>query len=238
MIKGKAARIAGFTVALGATASLVGFAASGTGAYFTDTHTGQINTSTGHVRVTTDPSDGVLNFTDLLPGNYQTNTINYTAHGTGAEDIWLVFPTTSQDGSNPSEAFTGNPSDTAGGGLGKFGHFALDSTGGAAFTSFNLNNPGTGTHSGSSCSTDATTGWGGSNQQAASHSDPTLIPFCAPPNAILLQSNMADGDQGHADLTFGYTPLIKNGQDAGLSKLVSYEIVATQHGVVPSDPNN
>ena len=237
MRKSKALRVGGFVGALATSAALVGFAASGTGAYFTDAHNGAINASTGHVKLDVSPADGQLNFTNLLPGEYQTQQINYTAHGTGAEDVWLVFPTTASDGSNPSEAFTGSGGDAAGGGLGRYGHFAVTSNAGD-FTSYNLQNPGTTfPHTGSSCSIDAN-GHGGSDQQAASRTDPTLIPFCAPANAILLDSNLPDGAGGTATLTFGYTPLLRSGQDAPNAKVVSYQIVATQHGIRPDDPNN
>jgi hypothetical protein len=238
MKKSKALRLAGFAGALCASGALLGTSISGTGAYFTDSHSGQINTSTGTVRVTTDPGDnGQLNFTNLLPGEYQDQPITYTAAGTGAEDIWLVFPTTSTGGSNPSEAFTGNPNDAVGGGLGRYGHFAVSSTNGAHFTSYNLNNPSTSPGDpGPSCTTDPN-GWGGSNQQATDKTDHS-VPWCAPANAILLASNLTNGQGGTATLTFGFTPLLRSGQGASLSKLVSYQIVATQHGVTPNDPNN
>lgn len=233
----KAARLAGFVGALCASGALVGLTVSSTGAYFTDSKTGNINASTGHINVAISPADGQLNFTDLLPGDYQTTRVTYTAHPKGgSEDIWLVFPTTSQNDVNPSEAFTGMPDDAAGGGLGRYGHFAVSSTGGASFTSYNLANPGTTSgHTGPLCYRDAN-GWGGSNTQAATKAD--IIDFCAPSNAILLQSGMNAGDAGYADMTFGYTPLLRGPQDAPLSHVVSYEIVATQHGVRPDNANN
>ncbi|HEX4433063.1 MAG TPA: hypothetical protein VHZ96_27560, partial [Frankiaceae bacterium] len=215
MRKSRAVRVAGFVGALGASAALVGFAATGTGAYFSDSHPGAINASTGSVKVNVNPADGNLNFTNLLPGEYQTQQVQYQATGTGSEDIWLVFPTTGgAGGTNPSELFTGNPSDAAGGGLGRFGHLAVDAPAGS-FTSYNLNNPGTGSHSGSTCGIDGN-GHGGSNQQAASRADTTLIPFCAPANAILLSSGLTTGQADAATITFGYTPLVENGQGAPL----------------------
>jgi hypothetical protein len=238
--KSSAIRLAGFVGALCASGALIGTAVSGTGAYFTDAHSGSINATTGDVKVNT--SDLSLNFNGLLPGNYKTQDIGYQATGTSAEDIWLVFPT---DGS--AEAFTGKPDDTAGGGLGRYGHFALTSTGGASFVSNNLSNPGTTTgHTGPLCGRDAN-GWGGSSALASSKSD--IIDFCAPSNAILLQSNMNPGDSGHATLEFGFTQLLTNGrnsvgnldnhnEDATIAPLVKYSIVATQHGVRPDDPNN
>jgi len=239
MRKAKALRVAGFVGALCASAALVGTSVAGTGAYFTDSHNGQINASTGKIAVSITPANGRLDFTELLPGDYKTNTIDYTANPLGGtEDIWLVFPTDDGSGSNPSEAFTGTPDDTVGGGLGRYGHFALASSGGATFTSYNLNNPGTTAgHTGPSCGVDGN-GWGGSNAQPSGPHD-TSVAFCAPANAILLQSNMAAGASGHVNLTFGFTPLLTSQtQYAALTKIVSYKIVATQHGVRPDNAFN
>ncbi len=235
MRKSKAVRLAGFVGAIGASAALVGFAATGTGAYFTDSHTGEVDASTGHVQLDINPADGKLSFADLLPGEYKTQTVHYAAHGTGAEDVWLVFPTGNP---NPSEAFTGNPDDgaPAPGALGRYGHFAVTAPAGS-FTSYNLSNPGTSSgHTGSSCPTDAN-GHGGSNQQATDKND-SSVPFCAPPNAILLDSNLTNGATGSATFAFGFTPLLTGPQDAPLSKVVSYKIVATQHGIRPDNANN
>jgi hypothetical protein len=207
---------------------------AGTGAYFTDSHSGQIKANSGQIKVAISPADGQLNFSNLLPGEFQTKTINYTAHPVGGvEDIWLVFPT---DGS--AEAFVGHPGDGISdghggdGGLGRYGHFALASTGGANFTSYNLNNPGTGSHAGPSCGIDSN-GWGGSSVQAASPGDHS-VPFCAPANAILLQSGMSAGQSGHVNLEFGYTRVTTGPQ----ATAVSYQIVATQSGIRPDNAFN
>ena len=53
MKKSKALRLAGFAGALCASGALLGTSISGTGAYFTDSHSGAINASTGHVKVET-----------------------------------------------------------------------------------------------------------------------------------------------------------------------------------------
>jgi hypothetical protein len=233
MRRAKAARITGFVGALGASAVLVGLAVHGTGAYFTDSHTGEIDASTGQVNVTITPSDGKLSFADLLPGDYKTQTLSYQSHGTSTEDIWLVFPS---DGS--AVAFEGTPEDPDPGALGRYGHFELSSTGGAHFTSYNLANHGSGIHDGPSCPTDAATGWGGSDDQPTSPSDTTTAAFCAPPNAILLDSDLASGADGTATFTFGFTPLLKSPQGAPSAKVVSYQIVATQHGIRPDNPFN
>jgi hypothetical protein len=240
MRKSKAVRVAGFVGALGASAALVGFAATGTGAYFTDSHPGEVQASTGHVKVDIGPADGKLSFVNLLPGEYKTQQLKYTANGTEGEDVWLVFPTDDGTGVNPSEAFTGNPSeaftgasnDTFGGGLGRYGHLAVTSNKGS-FTSYNLNNGGnTPGVAGADpkCYVDAN-GHGGSNVQATDRSDYT-VPYCAAPTAILLDSNLANGQTATAHVTFGYTPLLKLAD----AQNVSYQIVATQHGNRPDTP--
>jgi hypothetical protein len=228
MNKKKTARVAGFVGALGASALLLGAAANTTGAYFTDSHDGAINSSTGQVKV--DTTDLQLNFDQLLPGEYKTQRVDYTARGTGSEDLWMVFPT---DGS--AEALVGTAGDSAGGGLGRFGHLQITSTGGASFVSNNLNNAGTGSHSGDSCGIDGN-GWGGSSQEAADSHD-NLVPFCAPKNAILLQSGMNSGDTGYANVEFGFTKLL-HGQNAPHAQVAKFKIVATQHGIRPDNPNN
>lgn len=241
--KSMAIRIGGFAAALCASGALIGTAVSGTGAYFTDAHNGTIYANTGQIKVNVTPANGTLNFQNLLPGDYQTQQIDYTAQPVGGqnqtEDIWLVFPTDNGHGGNPSEAFTGVPEDPDPGALGRYGHFALSSTGGAHFTSYNLANPGTTSgHTGSSCSTNAN-GWGGSNAQPTSPSDTTTAGFCAPPDAILLQSNMANGQSGSATLTFGFTPLLTSQtQYANTTPIVNYKIVATQHGIAPNNQFN
>ncbi|UQX88761.1 hypothetical protein M6D93_01875 [Jatrophihabitans telluris] len=228
MSKKKLGRIVGFAVAAGATATMVGFAASSTGAYFTDVHNGSVKASLGNVKVNT--SDLSLNFTSLLPGEFQTKTINYTGAGTGAEDIWLVLPS---DGS--AAAFNGTGGSDAA--LGRYGHFAVSSPAGS-FTSYNLASPGSGIHSGDSCGVDAN-GHGGSNDQAADKT--TLVNFCPVPNAILLSSNLSYGESASADVTYGWTKLLKGPNlDGGtpLAPIASFRIVATQHGVTPTDVNN
>jgi hypothetical protein len=239
MRKSKAVRVAGFVGALGASAALVGFAATGTGAYFTDSHTGTIQTSTGSVKVNVSPGDGILTFANLLPGEDKTQTVNYTAAGTGAEDIWLVFPTTGgAGGTNPSEAFTGNPHDGSTapggpGGLGRYGHFGLTSAGGN-FDSYNLNNRPSDDSSSPVCGIDGN-GHGGSSTQAATPGDHT-VPYCAPANAILLQSGLTYGQSGSANLTFGFTRLATDQAQSPLN--VSYKIVATQAGIRPDNAFN
>ncbi|HEX2893512.1 MAG TPA: hypothetical protein VHO29_05865 [Marmoricola sp.] len=227
----KTARIVGFMGALGGSAALIGTAATSTGAYFTDSHDGVIRAGTGHVRVAT--SDTKLNFDNLLPGSYKTDRVAYTAQGTDSEDIWMVFP----NDSGQAEALVGKPDDGRGGGLGRYGHLKVTSTGGAHFVSNNLSREGTTSgHTGPSCAVNSN-GWGGSTQEATDTSDHG-VPFCGPANAILLQSGMTNGQSGYVDVEFGFTKLLTGPQDAPTNKVAEYQIVATQHGVRPDNPNN
>jgi hypothetical protein len=226
---GKVWRIGGFVTALAASGALIASATGATGAYFTDSHSGVINTSTGTVKVST--SSLTLNFAGLLPGDFQDQPVSYTATGSGAEDIWLVLP--SDGTADTLNGVAGTPSGDAA--LGRYGHFAVSSPAGS-FTSFNLAAAGTTPpHTGNSCSVDAN-GHGGSATQAADTND--LIDYCPVPSAILLSSNLTNGQGGTAHITFGFTKLLTGPQGAGLATLAHFEIVATQHGVLPNDPNN
>ncbi len=231
MRKATTVRIAGFIGALCASGALVAASVSGTGAYFTDSHSGSINESTGHIRVDVTPGDGQLNFDNLLPGEYQTQRVTFTAHpSSGTEDIWLVFP----NAGNAGDAFISTPA-SGPTPLGRYGHFGVTSSGGASFQSSNLALSPSGYNGSDSCSIDAN-GEGGSAQTANSPSD--QVPYCAPAHAILLQSGMGDGAYGTADLTFGFTKILKSGEDSGRQALEAFKIVATQHGIRPDDPNN
>jgi hypothetical protein len=231
MNKSKAARVAGFIGALGASAALVGAAVNTTGAYFTDSKAGTINAGTGTVKITAG-SDTKLNFENLLPGEDKTQQVSYQALGTGKQDLWFVLdPATSKQLTGPD-------------GLGRYGHFKLSSDGGASFESYNLtDNAPSG--SGDARCPDNGYGSGGSNAPVASLSDPPP-PYCAVPKAILLQQNMNYGDVGTTTITFGFTKFLKNksadgtvnfqGQSTKL--LAGYKLVATQHGIRPDDANN
>lgn len=225
-------KLATGAAAIGAAALLIGPATGTTGAYFTESKPGTINASTGYVHLST--SDLTLNFNNLLPGEFQTNDITYTAGGSGLEDIWLVLPT---DGS--ADALNGTPGTPSGhAALGRYGHFAVSAPDGT-FTSYNLATAGTGPdHSGPTCTTDSY-GRGGSDTQAADVNDHT-VPFCPVPNAILLSYGVSNGFTGVAHVTFGFTKILTDpaAQGLPLHSVAAFKIVATQHGVLPNDPNN
>ena len=90
-----AARFVVWGATLAALAALVVAATGMTGAYFSDTHQGDITGNIGSIKVT--PSGGTgadstdFTFTNMLPGEPQTATISYQNTGLNHEDVWLVF---------------------------------------------------------------------------------------------------------------------------------------------------
>lgn len=223
----KAARFGGFIGTAGLTAALVGVAVSGTGAYFTDSAAGAIHASSGHLTLSTTSTS--LSFADLVPGTYKTDDVTYHVDTSGPADVWLVF-----DPTTPGfAAFTG-PKDSpffSGGGLGRYGHFAVSvNSGGALFQSYNLASAPSGESGG--CTVD-TYGHGGSAQQATSPTD--TPPYCGVPTAIKLSSGLTTGQGATVHLTFGVTGKW-TAQNTTVAN-VPYKIVATQAGVRPDAQN-
>jgi hypothetical protein len=234
MRKGKLARVAGFTVAAGATASLVGFAATGTGAYFSDAKDGNLAATTGDVQVATDTT--ALSFDNLFPGQFKSQSIDYTATGTGPEDIYLAF-----DDPNGGDAALNAPADAGPSPLGRYGHLAVASNAGT-FSSYNLSAPRKdGKNGTATCNTDAN-GHGGGGSEATSTTDYTNPgAYCPVPEYILLDSGITSANgQKTATITFGYTRLLENGANnayEGSTANIPFRIVAEQAGVSPTDPN-
>jgi hypothetical protein len=124
-------KILGLALALVVVAGLVAVASGATGAYFSDTKSGEITGTIGSVKV--DTSDLTLRFSNLMPGEPQTVTLNYANAGTGNQDIWMVFP-------QPDALHAIND-------LGTYGEVKIqDSNTGVVFFSNNLNDrPNNGT---------------------------------------------------------------------------------------------
>ena len=88
--------------AIGTAFALAGglavIASGTTGAYFSDTKTGVIKGTTGSIKITTTGgavgADDGLNFAfvNLMPGEAQTATVNFTNTGKKAQDVYLTFP--------------------------------------------------------------------------------------------------------------------------------------------------
>jgi hypothetical protein len=220
-------KVGGFIGTLAAGAALVGSAVTGTGAWFSDSHNGNISAGTGRLHLNT--TDTNLTFDNLVPGEYKTRNIDFNLDGSSSTnaDVWLTF--------DPNDTgylkFTGAKGIPAwtDGGLGRYGHFAVSVNGGApVFQSYNLQNgPASG-----SCGVDAN-GNGGSTQQATSPTD--TPPYCGVPTAIRLASNVAPGQAATINLTFGPTGKW-TAQNAPFAN-VPFHVVATQVGVRPDAAN-
>jgi hypothetical protein len=228
-VKVKCAAIVGTVGLLGATA----FVASGqTGAYFSDTHTGAISGTIGSIRITpsggTESSDGSfmdLAFSNMLPGDPQTVTVNYQNTGANTEDVYVVFP-------NATALSALNS-------LGSYGTVHLSSSGtgavGDVFDSANLNDNSV------KCPVGST-----------STQYPTP---CEPlPNTLLIASNVGPGVTGSFSFSFNYASKLSTQAPVGSTAYwnsypqagqitinqadgdgsgLPYQIVATQHGVTP-----
>lgn len=225
MSKKNIVKVAGFIGTLGGGAALVATAATGTGAWFTDSQNGSLSAATGHLTLST--TDRTMALTGLMPGENRAKTIDYTVSVSGGtSDIWLTFDPTSQ----AYAAFTGEKGNASypEGGLGRYGHFAVANNGTTLFSSYNLANAAAGV---SGC---ADTNGHGFGRMATSVSD--TPPYCGVPGAIKIASNVADGQTGHLTLTFGMTGRATAQNQVEVANL-PFQIVATQSGHKPGDAN-
>ena len=215
----KSLRLTAFIGAACATTALVAFAAQGTGAYFQSNSSGTISANSGALTLST--TDTNLSFANLMPGVDQTQDVNYSVNvSSGKVDLWLVFDQSSAG----YQAWTGPKSNAFGGGLGRYGHFAVADNNNLAFQSYNLqldpNDPVSG----------CTIGSDGRGNFA--DSSPTSLE-CGVPGAILLTTGLSDGDTGQVEFTYGLTG--KQTQQNQTEPTVGYQIVATQAGQAPTN---
>ena len=110
-------------------AALISMESGGTGAYFNDSHGGEITGSTGSIKVHTSGGSGPeglnFNFKYLLPGEPQTATVEFKNTGHNKQDVWVVF-------SEEKALHALNN-------LGQFGEVTISDPGGTVFHSANLN---------------------------------------------------------------------------------------------------
>jgi hypothetical protein len=229
MIKKKTARVAAFVGTLGASAALIGMAATNTGAYFTDSENGNLSASSGHLQVDKN-SDYNLNFDNLVPGEYKTREVGYKTDSSTPEDIWLKFPAGVDYGkftgakNVPDPGGNNNVDGWADGGLGRFGHFEVARNDGTTvFSSWNLQNQPNGT---SGCGD--SNGHGSNTPPADRDATPA---YCGVPHYILLDSNVPSLTQAKFTMTFGATGRW-TGQSLPVAN-VPFQVVATQHNVRP-----
>ena len=72
-----------------AAAALIATGSGVTGAYFTDSASGSIHGTLGTVKVTT--SETNFNWTNMMPGEPKSATVDFHNAGTGNQDFYLVF---------------------------------------------------------------------------------------------------------------------------------------------------
>ena len=120
MLNRKKAIIGAGGVAVALTMALA--ALGPTGAYFTDTEQGNITGNLGSIEVTSEKTE--LAYTNLLPGEPQTVTADFTNTGVNNQDVWVVF--------NNEKALHALNN------LGKYGNFKVVSSGTEIFASTNL----------------------------------------------------------------------------------------------------
>jgi hypothetical protein len=224
-------KVTGFVGTLGAGAALVATAATGTGAWFTDSEAGSISANSGHLAINLTGGERNMNFADMMPGDYQTKSITYqVTQSSGKSDVWLTF----DKNSAAVGAFTGaKQAPYPDGGLGRYGHFrVLDSNGNQIFVSNNLAHP-TNPADPAQCYVDAD-GHGGSD--ATPQNATETIPYCGVPYAIKLASGLNSGASRNFTIEFGFTGRqVQQGQS--LAATVPFDVVATQAGHGPNDAN-
>ena len=221
MLNRKKAIIGAGGVAVALTMALA--ALGPTGAYFSDTASGEVSGTVGSIKIAGADGTGTdslnLAFTNLLPGTPQTVSSRYVNTGLNAQDVWVVF--------NDKDALHALND------LGTYGEFHVAANGTALFDSANLSddlddvgNP--------SCGTLAPTG-------------------CWPvPKMIKLAENLAPTAVGSVSFTFGYAAKMSGQSEQGggvwnaypvttkqtpdavaTDNGLPYQIVATQVGQTP-----
>jgi hypothetical protein len=204
-------KVAGFIGTLGAGAALVATAATGTGAYFTDTQAGSISGTMGTIQIQAGdggPAATTINFTKMLPGEAQAKTVQFKNTGQNPQDVWIVFDQ-SHLGDHDHNTDTGAVNDR-----GTYAEIHIKSGSTAVFDSANLNDD--------------------SNSCPPGVGNPACNPL---PPMIKLRSNLAPGASGN--FTFSYMPAAKYKNNQGAPEVsLPYQLVATQHGISPDNSLN
>ena len=218
--KVKALSIAASVALLGGTAFL---ASGATGAYFSDTHPGNISGTIGNIHVAPFGGGGAtgtdLAFSNLLPGVAQTVKLSYTNTGSDPQDVYIVF--------NNATAL-GALND-----LGHYGEAHLSANGNALFDSANLkDSPSCGAFSPSGCWPLKSQYLLTSNLPAGATGDVSFsfnytgkLKGQAPAGAAAPVWNTYPALDGQAVVDPA------DGTGSGLP----YQIVATQHGITPGN---
>lgn len=234
MPKRKFARIAALVTTAVATVALIGGAVAVTGAYYTDSHAGQIGGTNGTVALNVaggvGPGGLEFDFTGLLPGQTKTAPISIGNPTGNSEDVWLVF-----DNSNGMWSVVND--------LGQYGKFTV---GGYIYD--NLNNKNTNTLGPTPGQAGTPTG----DFMSGSCSTVPRVPINYLPRAIKI-TILAGGGSATFPITFTYNPCMIDHQgdpifnpgtaDPPIPSLTTggalkFNVVAFQGGVDPTSPFN
>ncbi len=225
LLRSRSFRLAAFLAAVGGAAALVGAAATGTGAYFTDVQNGTVNGTFGTVKVAVDGvtlpagdsnSGLAITWNGMLPGSDKTVTWTVTNTGSANESIWLAFD-------NSNGGWFNADGNSGINNLGTYGDAKINSP--LLNKDFNnLNNlypqgtPGSGVNS---CG------------------DPhPAIAYLPAENHV---ADLSPGASTSFTFSFGFTACLSDnalqGGPAFLNPL-QYDIIATQLGITPDDTHN
>lgn len=222
MFKGSSVRMAGAIGAVAAAVALLGTAALGSGAYFSDRHDGSVNGSFGQVSIDVTPvanSSLSWNWAGILPSEWQSASMTVANTGSKAEDVYLAFDDSNGEWSQINT-------------LGTFGEAQVISDLGGTHDYNNLNNgyaQGTLPNSG----------------QVNKCGDPVPAISYLPAENYL--GKLAAGASETVTFKFRYSACLGNqaggttlnslGQ-AAFANPLNFGVIATQPGVRPSDSHN
>lgn len=227
--KRRATAISGLVLSIAAVLALT---VASTGAYFTDSHPGQISGINGNVAVNVNGGVGAgqlnFDFSGILPGDTKTATMNVGNPTGNTEDVWLVFSNSNGMWSAVND-------------LGQYGKFTV-----GGYTYDNLNNKNTNAQP-------ATPGQAGTpitgSYMSGSCSTVQRVPINYLPHAVKIAS-LASGATTTFDVTFQYNPCMTDHQSEAIfnpgtadspivaSGPLQFAIVGFQGGVDPTSPFN
>lgn len=206
-------RLTAISVLVLSLATVLALTVASTGAYFTDSHPGQVTGTFGSVAIDMNgsgsgPGNLQFNFNGIMPGQWKTATITATNTGSDNEDIYMVFTNANTVWSQINT-------------LGTFGEANVNGTDYA-----NLNNK-------YAQGTPANTG------QTNACGDPTG-PIAYLPHVNYL-GTLTPGQAANYTFAFRYSACISNSayqNQPAFSNPLEFNIAAFQAGIAPNDPHN
>jgi hypothetical protein len=218
-MRSRSRRVAAFIAATGGAIALVGLAAGSTGAYFTDVHAGQVDGTFGKVAISVDgiavPSGDSTGGANNLSINWnnmlpgQDKTVTWTVTNTGTANESIWLAFDNSNG-----GWFNADGNSGINNLGTYGDAQINSP----LLNADYNNLNNGYPEGTGPA--------------------PAIAYLPAENHV---ADLAPGQQTSFTFSFEYTAKLHNnalqGGPAFLNPLL-YDLIATQQGIAPSDPNN